>query len=103
MEPLQKTKVGSKSIRAMAGFIRFLSWSTDRCLAKRVLKGNCYARGCKWIAKQFYSNDRVTTLRIWHRKLQRDPQVQSKTIFNLFYQISRIIPDILMGKTSWKP
>ena len=35
-EPLQETEVGWKSIRAIAGFIRFLSWSIDRCSAKRV-------------------------------------------------------------------
>ena len=88
-------------------FIRFVSWSIDRCSAKRVLKPrvNYHARGCKWIAEQFYSNGyhtgitgelhavvasvvnsgltfhHVTTLRIGQRKLQRGLHVQSKTIF----------------------
>ena len=127
VEPLQETKVGWKLIRAMAGLIGFLSWNIDRCSAKRVLiKGNLLCQGCKWIAKQFYSNDyhtgitaefhavlavwsdsgltfhRVTTLQIGHRKLLRGLHVQSKTIFNIFYHISRILSDILISKTFWK-
>ena len=46
---------------------------------------------------------RATTLRIGHRKLQRGLHVQSKTIFDIVYHISRILSDILRSKTFWRP
>ena len=65
-------------------FRTFLSWSEDLCSAKRVLKArvNCYARGCKWIAKRFYSND-------YHTGITAEPE------FTWSSQCSQLRPNIL--------